>query len=152
MKKFFAMLLLANAVGGTVFTSCSKDEKPQAEEPKGKYDVLGLWTIMDVKIGDRYERANGEAGLTLHLKADGTFQTTVDELSLRDARFEYDKEDTITITGKLEWHDGSTVEVTRTIVIVSLKDGAFEIKMKGKYILPDDPEAEPQAELKGRKI
>jgi len=148
MKKFFAMLLLATVASGTTFTSCSKDDEPE----KGKYNVLGLWTIMDVKIGDRYERANGEAGFTLRLKADGTFQTTVDELSLQDASFEYDKEDTITITGKLKWQDGSTVEVTRTIVIVSLKGGAFEIKMKGKYILPDDPEAEAQAEFKGRKI
>jgi len=155
MKKFFAMLLLATVASGTLFTSCSKDDEPKEEpkeEPQDKHNVLGLWTIMDVKIGGTYERANGEVGLTLLLKADGTFQTTMDELILQDAAFEYDKEDTITFTGKREWHDGTTVEVTRTIVIVSLQDGAFEIKMKGKYILPDDPEAEPQAEFKGRKM
>jgi len=152
MKTFFAMLLLATVAGGTVFTSCSKDDEPKVEEPKDKYNVLGLWTIMDAKNGDTYERANGETGFTLLFKADGTFQTTMDELILQDATFAYDGKDSITITGKLTWHDGTTVAVTRTIVIVSLKDGAFEIKMKGKYILSDDPEAEAQAEFRGTKV
>jgi len=160
------MFLLATVAIVTVLTSCSKDDEPK----KGKYNVLGIWTITEVKIGEEYKKINdkdeddddvvvvGEddgdevAEYVLVLKADRTFQATMPEINLQNARYAYDGEDGITLRGKLKWHDGTTVDVSRTITIVSLKGGAFEIKMKGKYILPDDPEAEHQAEFKGRKI
>jgi len=147
MKTFFAMFMLALAAIGILFTSCSSEDDPVPEP--SKYHVVGTWTFTDVKIGEEYEKSNGNVGYALVLKADGTLETTLEELDLQEARYEYDREDTITIKGKLEWHDGTTVETTRTIVIVSLKNRAFEIKMKGKYIEPTDPDTEYQSEHRG---
>jgi|GEM_PF-1633048 len=170
MKKTFATITSAFAAMAVLFAACTSEDGSEDPQEKGKYQVLGTWTITEVKINKEYQKINdkdeddddvvvvGEddgdevAEYVLVLNADGTFQTTMPEINLQNARYTYDGEDGITLRGKLKWHDGTTVDVSRTITIVSLKaDGAFEIKMKGKYIDPDKPLAEYQAEYRGTK-
>jgi len=150
MNKLFTMMMFATAAG-TVFTSCSKDDD-QAPEKTAKHEVAGIWTLTDVKqrAEGEYTKANGETGFTIEFKADGTFSATVFPLGTfgEGVKYAYDGEDTITIkenNPEFEW------EVTTTITIVSLKDGAFEVEIKSKGVDPMDPDYEMKAWYKGTK-
>jgi len=150
MNKLFTMMMFA-AAAGTVFTSCSKDDDPQAPEKTAKHEVAGTWTLTDVKqsADGEYAKADGETGFTIEFKADGTFSATVFPLGTfgEGVKYAYDGEDTITIKG----NNRDDREVTATITIVSLKDGAFEVEIKSKGMDPMDPDYEMKAWYKGTK-
>jgi len=123
------MLMFAAAATGTVFTSCSKDDDPQPsqdEKKEPKYEVKDMiWSIAQVKQGGG---SYTEFASSIYFNPDGTFVSTLDHLAFQGgAKYEYDDENTITFKGKRE---GQDTEETVKVTIVSLKEGAFEIKLE----------------------
>jgi len=146
----FTMLMFAAAATGTTFTSCSKDDDPQAPEPEKepKYELATgkSWILSQVKQGDG-DYGEGSGNL-LTFKSDGTFESTDPIFSTfaEGTKYSYDKENTITIKGK---DKESEKEVTITITIVSLTADAFEIQVKIKGRDPMDPNFEQNVSYKG---
>jgi len=151
MEKLFTMLMFAAAATGTVFTSCSKDDDPQAPEPeKPKYELATgkSWVLSQVKQGDGdYVEGSGNM---LTFKSDGTFESTDPFFNMFEAgiKYTYDKENTITIKGKHKDRDDGR-EVMITITIVSLTADAFEIQVKIKGHDPMDANYEQNVSYKG---